>query len=139
MKKTFIIFMLMLLSATSFAQRKAYIDVWAQPWPLTVSKYLLCADFGRTSVESICDENNPSVGKQFASPIAGINFLASLGWRVVSTYQDTDLITKKPALHYLLEKDINDDADILKGITTKQEKAKEKKQFKMGKAGDDMY
>ena len=129
----------MLLSATSFAQRKAYIDVWAQPWPLTVSKYLLCADFGRSSVESICDENKPTTAKQFASPISGINFLASLGWRVVSTYQGTDLITKKPALHYLLEKDINDDTDILKGITTKQEKAKEKKHLDHGKSGDDMY
>ena len=82
-------------------ERKAYIDVWMQPWPLS-TKYLLCADFGRNDVESITEENNPTTAKQFNSPMAGINFLSSLGWHVISTFQGIDTITKKPALHYLL-------------------------------------
>lgn len=79
MKRIFIISsFMMLLSASTFAQRKAYIDVWMQPWPLS-SKYLLCADFGRNDVESITEENNPATAKQFSSPMSGINFLSSLG------------------------------------------------------------
>ena len=130
----------MLLSTSTFA-RKTYIDVWMQPWSMTIGKYLLCADFGRTDVESITEENDPSTAKKFNSPMAGINFLSSLGWNVISTYQGIDTITKKPALHYLLEKDIINESDIMDGITTKPEKKKmkEKKDYPLGKNGDDMY
>ena len=140
MKRIFIISFMMLLSASTFAQRKAYIDVWMQPWPLS-TKYLLCADFGRNDVESITEENNPSTAKQFSSPMAGINFLSSLGWHVISTFQGIDTITKKPALHYLLEKDIINESDMMDGINTKTEKkkVKEKKDYPLGKNGDDLY
>ena len=119
-------------------ERKAYIDVWMQPWPLS-TKYLLCADFGRNDVESITEENNPTTSMQFNSPMAGINFLSSLGWHVISTFQGIDTITKKPALHYILEKDIVNESDIMKGISTKEEKKKEPKKYKFGKYGDDIY
>lgn len=138
MKRITIISIMMLLSASSFAQRKAYIDVWMQPWPLS-TKYLLLADFGRNDVESIIEDGNPSTCKQFQSPMAGINFLASIGWHVISTYQGIDLITKKSALHYILEKDIINESDIMKGISTKAEKKKEPKKYKFGKYGDDIY
>ena len=129
MKRIFIISsLMMLLSASTFAQRKAYIDVWMQLWPLS-TKYLLCADFGRNDVESITEDDNPSTCKQFTSPMAGINFLASLGWHVIYTYQGIDLITKKSALHYILEKDIINESDIMKGISTKEEKKKEPKKI----------
>ena len=139
MKRIFIISsLMMLLSASTFAKRKAYIDVWMQPWPLS-TKYLLCADFGRNDVESITEENNPTTAKQFNSPMAGINFLSSLGWHVISTFQGIDTITKKPALHYILEKDIINESDIMKGISTKADKKKEPKKYKFGKYGDDIY
>ena len=76
---------------------------------------------------------------QFNSPMAGINFLSSLGWHVISTFQGIDTITKKPALHYLLVKDIINESDIMKGINTKTEKKKEPKKYKFGKEGDDIY
>ena len=137
MKRITIISIMMLLSASIFAQRKAYIDVCMQPW--SIGKYLLLADFGRNDVESITEDDNPSTCKQFTSPMAGINFLASLGWHVIYTYQGIDLITKKSALHYILEKDIINESDIMKGISTKEEKKKEPKKYKFGKYGDDIY
>ena len=130
---------MLLSTATSFAQRKAYADIWLAEWPLTISKYYICADFGNSFEESVCDENRPTWCKKFNSPMDGLNFLASLGWRVVSTFRANTPFSKQSVIHYLMEKDINDKSDIMKGITTKPEKKKEKKNYGHGKDGDDMY
>lgn len=68
----------------------------------------------------ILDEKGKNA--KFPSPIAALNYMGSLGWKFVQAYpisEPNGMKGNQMVYHWLLYKDINNDAEMMEGLTIK--------------------
>ena len=135
MKKRIFLFLVALIAIQNLSAqnpRPAYCEVMAYNF-WGVGKVYITIDLGAERNGTICDADQKPV--KFNSHIDALNYMSKLGWSVKDTYFLSEL--KDKVLHFLLVKQVTDDAQISEGIYVKSKKKKEP--YKPGKSGDDMY
>lgn len=135
MKKIFILLLLAItISASAQKTRPVYCDLLSSNFWGSRNVYITL-DLGALGYGSILNDDNTA--HKFKGVVDALNYMARLGWSVKSEYYLTE--GKQKVLHFLLEKLITDDRQITEGIHIKQTEPKERKTYKRGANGDDIY
>lgn len=122
MKKILFVLLLM-ISITASSQNKVYCELLGSQKFMS-SKVYVTVDFGQAtsfwtgySKQYLVDENGKA--KDFNSMVDAMNFMGKLGWKFEQAYVLT--VSSQNVMHWLLSKDITNDEEIKKGITTKED------------------
>lgn len=137
MKKLLLLsFLAISLSATS-QTRTAYCDMMATNFWGGRNVYIIL-DFGSLAYGTINNEDGTSM--KFSGIVDALNYMAQLGWSIRDTYYISE--GKDKVLHYLLEKTVQEDSQILDGLLIQSKERKDKREkepYKPGANGDDIY
>ena len=137
MKNILLLSLLFTAIAASSQTRPAYCDLQATNFWGGRNVYIIL-DFGSLAYGTI--NNHDGTARKFCGIVDALNYMAQLGWSIRDTYYISE--GKDKVLHYLLEKTVQEDSQILDGLLIQSQERKDKREkepYKPGANGDDIY
>jgi len=132
MKKLLLFLLLAIHIPASSQTVSAYCDMQATNFWGGRNIYIIL-DLGAHGYGSITDSDGNA--KKFSGIVDALNYMSKLGWSVVESYYITE---GQKVLHFLLEKKITSDHQLLDGINIKQQD-RQLTEKKVYKPGNDIY
>jgi len=124
MKRIVLVLFIYSISVFAYCQkpRQAYCEITV--WPVHLMfNVAVTFDFGMQTYTTAMLYDSRNQPLKFVSGMDAVNYLSKRGWKLASTYFKT--ISGKESVHYVMEKNITKEEQVVEGLVMKQIKLDE--------------